>query len=174
MEITGELKKFLLIGVLSLIIGGLTGCSTNEKKSQNNRNPVMEENPKVPSNSDFEKMTTQESSTLKCGDVIEKEADRGILEKKGLDYVYIYNVEVDGRKYSPIASYGYDGKRQESISTKSRRIVFTFSHMEVVEIYYGNSQKTGKLVKKMNWKHEMIEAEPIYLELAKEKVKTLK
>lgn len=174
MEITGELKRFLLIGTLSLIISGLTGCSTNEKKSQNNRNPIVEKNPEVPSNSDFEKMTPRESSILKCGDVIEKEADRGTLEKKGLDYVYIYNVEVNGKEYSPIASYGYDGKRRESISTKDRKIIFTFSHIEVVEIYYGNSQKTGKLVKKMNWKHEMIETEPIYLELAKEKVKNLK
>lgn len=166
-----SIKKSLLVGALALTMGGLTGCSTDDKKPEDNpSNNIVEE--EIPANKDFEQMTDEETSVLQVGDVIEKEADRAILEKKGLDYVYVYDTEIEGEKYESVAVHEYEGKVHNSTTTTGKKTVYTFSHMEIVEIYYENSKETGKLMKKMKWQRRTIEAEPIYPELAKEKINT--
>lgn len=163
-----QLKKSLLVGTLVLSLGGIVGCNASDKKAEDNQNNnIVEE--EMPTNKDFEKMTDDETSLLQVGDVIEKEADRAILEKKELDYVYVYDTEIEGEKYESVAVHEYEGKVHNSTTTSGKKTVYTFSHMEIVEIYYENSKETGKLMKKMKWQRRTIEAEPIYPELAKEK-----
>lgn len=162
-----QLKKSLLVGTLILSLGGIVGCNASDKKAEDNQNNNIEE--EMPTNKDFEKMTDEETSVLQVGDVIEKEADRAILEKKGLDYVYVYDMETEGVKQEPVAVHEYEGKVHNSTTTTGKKTIFTFKYLEVVEIYYENSKETGKLMKKMKWQRRTIEAEPIYPELAKEK-----
>lgn len=166
-----SIKKSLLVGALALTMGGLTGCSTNDKEPDDKpSNNIVEE--ETPTSKDFEQMTDEETSSLQVGDVIEKEADRAILEKKGLDYVYVYDMETEGVKQEPVAVHEYEGKVHNSTTTTGKKTIFTFKYLEVVEIYYENSKETGKLMKKMKWQRRTIEAEPIYPELAKEKLNT--
>lgn len=166
-----NIKKLVLIGLLIPILGTITGCSSNEKEN-NNKNTNEQQVVEKPINSEFEKMTSEESANLQNGDIIEKEADRAVLEKKGLDYVYVYNVEIHGEKYEPTVFYDYMGKEYLEKTTNDNKVINTFDHLEVVEIYYEKDIKTNKIMKKMKHGIDILQVDPIYPELAKEKVKT--
>lgn len=182
-----SIKKSLLAGALALTMGGLTGCSTNDKKPENNgnENKVVETKPN--------ELTVEETKVLKPGDIIPegKEVNRELLEKYGMDYVCFYNVYIRKSNGDRIAGsesvlYTYDKRPDEAkingtIRENGEEIgdvynVYTLDYIEIVSAEFVYDESNDIYKKQITYG----EGQKAFVEVIdennidKDKVKTLK
>ena len=115
-----SIKKTLLVGIVTLSLGGITGCnSTNKSEETKDNKKTVELQPN--------ELSLEETKALKIGDVIPKgkEVNRELLEQQGMDYVYVYDR----------CSYDDEG----SIVENSQRIVYSYVELP--------SEKTEEIAK---------------------------
>lgn len=134
-----SIKKSLLAGALALTMGGLTGCSTNDKKPENNgtENKVVETNPN--------ELTEEEIKALKTGDILPegKEVNRELLEQQGMDYVYVYHIykkcegELVGNSERDIYTYDEQPSQTEKVIFGETFITYyEFMRKEIVNVEF--------------------------------------
>lgn len=180
-----SIKKSLLAGALALTMGGLTGCSTNDKKPENNgnENKVVETKPN--------ELTAEETKVLKPGDIIPagKEVNRELLEQQGMDYLYVYErytrfddgeiVENSNRvvktyKERP-AEKKLDYTLQHNDGFEYATNVYTLKNYEIVSVDFVKAED-GTYKKQVTHEDGRVEFAEVIDEnnIDKDKVKTLK
>lgn len=134
-----SIKKSLLAGALALTMGGLTGCSTNDKKPENNgnENKVVETKPN--------ELTVEETKVLKPGDIIPegKEVNRELLEQQGMDVLYVYHTyemcdgDLVGNSELDIYTYNEHPSQEEKIVASETIITYyEFLRKEIVNVEF--------------------------------------
>lgn len=134
-----SIKKSLLAGALALTMSGLTGCSTNEKKPENNgnENKVVETNPN--------ELTAEETKVLKPGDIIPegKEVNRELLEQQGMDVLYVYHTYETHKGNlvgnSELDLYTYDelpSQEEKKVDGETIIAYYEFLRKEIVNVEF--------------------------------------
>ena len=84
-----NVKRTLLVGTLILSLSGMVGCvSTHKQQEIENNKKIVELQPN--------ELSFEETRALKPGDIVPKgkEINRELLEQQGMDYIYIYPLNI--------------------------------------------------------------------------------
>ena len=180
-----NVKKTVLIGTLVLSLGGLTGCnSTHKSEDTEDNKKTVELQPN--------ELSLEETKALKIGDVVPKgkEVNRELLEKQGMDYVYLYDVYIkreNGEKVlnSDTTMYLYDVAPKEDkidmqVEDEGKMIniynVYNLRNIEIVQAEIMYDELNGIYKKQITLGNGNTDFVPITNEnnIDKDKVKTLK
>lgn len=133
-----SIKKSLLVGALALTMGGLTGCSSNDKENENgNDNKVVELQPN--------ELPVEETKALQAGDIVPegKEVNRELLEQQGMDALYVYHTykmsdgNLVGKSERDIYTYNELPSQEEKIvAGETITAYYEFLRKEIVEVEF--------------------------------------
>lgn len=174
-----SIKKSLLAGALVLTMGGLTGCSSNEKEPDNKDNDtVVELQPN--------ELPVEDTKVLKAGDTVPegKDVNRELLEQQGMDALYVYhtyemsNGNLVGNSEYDIYTYNeLPSQKEKIVAGETITEYFEFLRKEIVEVEFvkdeqGNYKKRA-LPKNYQFTLELVDVIDEN-NIDKDKVKTLK